>query len=65
MIPALVISAVAVAFSGAGHFDDQAATTVFRGRPAIKISEGGIERMAEPTSGERAINVGAPARTRS
>jgi hypothetical protein len=33
------------------------ATTVFRGRPAVKISEGGIERVPEVISRENAINL--------
>jgi hypothetical protein len=31
--------------------------TVFRGRPSVKISEGGIERLPEAISREKAINV--------
>ena len=31
--------------------------TVFRGRPSVKVSEGGIERLPESLSREKAINV--------
>ena len=33
------------------------ATTVFAGRPSVKISEGGVSRLAEDLPRERAINL--------
>lgn len=33
------------------------ATTAFKGRPSVKISEGGIERLPEQMSDDRAINL--------
>jgi hypothetical protein len=38
-------------------FGAQAPTTVFRGRPAVKISEGGVERTPEQVPRERAVNL--------
>ena len=35
----------------------QSASTVFRGRPSVKISEGGVERTPEALTRERAVNL--------
>jgi hypothetical protein len=35
----------------------QGATTVFKGRPSMKITEGGVERLPEELPRERAINL--------
>jgi len=35
----------------------QAATTIFKGRPSVKVSEGGLERSPEPIARDRAINL--------
>ena len=42
---------------GGASFGAQAPTTVFRGRPAVKISEGGVERTPEQVPRERAVNL--------
>jgi hypothetical protein len=34
------------------------ATTVFRGIPSIKISEGGVERLPETLPRDKAVNIG-------
>lgn len=36
----------------------QSAKTVFSGRPSIKISEGGVERLPEQLPREKAVNLG-------
>ena len=35
----------------------QTATTIFRGTPSVKVSEGGIERMPEAISPDRGANL--------
>lgn len=35
----------------------QAPTTVFKGRPSVKISEGGLERLPEPVARDKAVNL--------
>jgi hypothetical protein len=52
------IKTVLVAFSLLVLSAAQAqSTTVFRGRPSVKISEGGVERLPETLSREKAINL--------
>ena len=49
---------VFVALLSLGAFPSaQDVETVFRGRPAVKVSEGRLERMPEQISTERAINL--------
>ena len=49
-----VCAAVVVGVASVGA---QAPTTVFRGRPTVKISEGGVERTPEQVPRERAVNL--------
>lgn len=39
------------------NFNWTRSTTVFRGRPIIKISEGGVERVPEQIAREKAVNL--------
>ena len=52
----LLVSAL-VLIGLSGHVGGQTPTTIFKGRPALKISEGGIERTPETLSRERAANL--------
>lgn len=38
-----------------GH--TQSSMTVFKGRPSVKVSEGGVERLPEQLARERAVNL--------
>ncbi len=49
---ALLISVLLLPFSGS-----QQAVTVFKGRPSLKVSEGGLERSPEQLSRDRAANL--------
>jgi hypothetical protein len=51
-----LIAILTVALS-AGASAGQSPTTVFKGRPSVKVSEGGLERTPEQITRERAINV--------
>jgi hypothetical protein len=46
----------ALTFSGSAP-NNQTATTVFRGRPVLKISEGGVERLPERISADKGVNL--------
>jgi len=49
---AITILLATISLSGA-----QASSTVFKGRPSLKISEGGIERTPEQLPRDRAVNL--------
>lgn len=49
---ALLIAVLLLPFSG-----PQQAVTVFKGRPSLKVSEGGLERSPEQLSRDRAANL--------
>jgi hypothetical protein len=51
----LLAAVLAVAASAAGHV--QAPATVFKGKPSMKISEGGVERTAGAVTPESASNL--------
>ena len=52
----LLTTAVAIALCGLTGAA-QPAATAFKGRPSIKVSEGGIERLPEQLPRERAVNL--------
>ncbi len=52
-VPALIL---AVLF-GSVVFSVQPPSTVFKGRPSLKVSEGGVERTPEQITSDRAINL--------
>ncbi len=52
-----VLIALVTLSLGAVSVEAQAPVTVFKGRPAVKVSEGGVERTPEQLSRDRAINL--------
>ncbi|MGB7219280.1 MAG: hypothetical protein WBD07_10775 [Vicinamibacterales bacterium] len=55
MIKSLMLAlALTLGISGVAG---QSATTVFRGRPSVKISEGGVERAPTQVTRDQAINL--------
>lgn len=52
-----LVATLVLVFGIAGTGSAQAPTTVFKGRPAVKVSEGGIERLPEAVARDRAINL--------
>ena len=53
----MLISALFVICLGASSSGIQAPVTIFKGRPSVKISEGGIDRTPEQVARDRAINL--------
>ncbi len=53
-----LLTIVLLAALGAGGAAPQSPATAFKGRPAMKVSEGGVERIAELLTRERASNLG-------
>lgn len=53
----LLIATLMLAISAGGSGSAQTPVTVFKGRPSVKISEGGIERLPEPVTRDRAVNL--------
>ena len=53
----MLISALFVTCLGASSSGIQAPVTIFKGRPSVKISEGGIDRTPEQVARDRAINL--------
>ena len=54
---ALAIAITVLLFGTISSSGAQTPTTVFKGRPSLKISEGGIERTPEQLPRDRAINL--------
>ena len=53
---ALLIALVAISVGASGS-GAQTTVTIFKGRPSVKISEGGIERTPEQIPRDRAVNL--------
>ena len=53
----LAIAITLLLLAATGSSGAQTPTTVFKGRPSLKISEGGIERTPEQVPRDRAINL--------
>jgi hypothetical protein len=52
-----LVATLVLVLGVAGIGSAQTPITVFKGRPAVKISEGGIERVPESLARDRAINL--------
>ena len=55
LLGATVLMLASFSTAGAGMQERQ--TTVFKGTPSVKVSEGGIERLPETLSLDRAVNL--------
>jgi hypothetical protein len=53
----LLIATLVLLAAGAGSGAAQTPVTVFKGRPLLKISEGGVERTPEQVARDRAVNL--------
>ncbi len=56
-ITAVLVTCLGQFGTGMLFATDQSAKTVFAGRPIVKVSEGGIERLADEVSSKDAVNL--------